>query len=68
MRQLKKELWPCNIRIDSDNIRDIRPAELWLGEHFGKCRDRWHVLYRARYTEFYFRNQQDAAWFALRWA
>lgn len=68
MRVLKKELWPCCVRVNSDNTKDITPVELWLGQQFGTFKGRWHVVYQYNYTEFYFKNQRDANWFALRWS
>jgi hypothetical protein len=67
MRQLKKELWPCSVRVNLPP-EDITPIELWLALQFGALKDRWNVIYRFNHTEYYFRNQKDANWFALRWA
>ena len=68
MRILKKELWPYRVKVNSDNTKDITPVELWLGKQFGTFKGRWNVVYQYNYTEFYFKNQKDANWFALRWA
>lgn len=69
MRVLKKELWPYKIVLDDDeHNHDIKQVESWLGEHIGPFRERWNTVYLFDETHFYFRNQRDAAWFALRWS
>ena len=69
MRVLKKELWPYKIVLDDDeHNHDIKQVESWLGEHIGPFRERWNMVYLFDETHFYFRNQRDAAWFALRWS
>lgn len=69
MRVLKKELWPYKIVLDDDEHSDsIEQVERWLGEHVGAFRERWNTVYLFDETHFYFRNQRDAAWFALRWS
>ena len=74
MRQLKKELWPycvCLTYNGRDQLERNTQIEEWLCENYGAIRERWNVLYRMpigyKY-EYYFRNQRDANWFALRWA
>ena len=68
MRELKKELWPYRIVINSDIKNDITPVELWLGEQLGTFKGRWNVVYRHNCTDFYFRRGADATIFALKWA
>lgn len=68
MRELKKELWPCRVVVGSDWKNDVTPIEIWLGTQFGTFKDRWNVVYHHNETHFYFRNQKDANWFALRWS
>lgn len=69
MRVLKKELWPYKIVLDDDEHKhDIVIVESWLGEHVGAFRERWNTVYLFDETHFYFRNQRDATWFALRWS
>lgn len=68
MRILKKELWPYRVKVNSDNTNDITPVELWLGEKLGTFKGRWNVVYKHNYTEFYFKEQEDAVIFALKWA
>ncbi len=67
MRVLKKESWPYKIVLEDENCHDIKQVESWLGEHMGAFRERWNKVYLFDETHFYFRNQRDAAWFALRW-
>ena len=68
MRRLKKELWPCHVTLDvNDTQMKIDDIELWLKEHCGNFRDGWNAVYFSGQTDFYFRNQSDAAFFALRW-
>lgn len=68
MRELKRDLWPHKVKVNSKNEHDITPIELWLGEKLGTFKGRWNVVYHYDKTYFYFRNQQDAVLFALRWA
>ena len=68
MRILNKEQWPVRVAVNSDNTKDITPIELWLGEQLGTFRGRWNVVYHHNETHFYFKTQQDATWFALKWA
>lgn len=68
MRTLKKDLWPCKVAVNPDNVKDITTMELWLGEQFGTFKNKWNVVYHHNETHFYFKNQQDATWFALKWA
>ena len=65
MRELKKELWPCKVVVNSDNKRDVDPIENWLSDKYGCFKNRWNVVYRLNETHFYFRNQKDANWFSL---
>lgn len=66
MRRLKKELWPVMITVDRPEI--IYDIEIWLGETLGAVTHRWNVVYKHNATDFYFKNQEDATMFALRWA
>jgi hypothetical protein len=68
MRELKRELWPYRIKVNLHYTNDITPIELWLGEKFGTFKGRWNVVYQAKHTYFYFRNEQDAVIFSLKWA
>ena len=68
MRQLKQELWPYKVKVNSDNTKDITPVELWLGEQFGTFKGRWIIVYQYNHTDFYFRNRADAVMFSLKWA
>jgi len=68
MRQLKKELWPHRIVIDQDESRPrIIEIETWLGEKYGKFKDRWNVVYQHNQSDFYFRDSKDSLMFTLRW-
>jgi hypothetical protein len=70
MRELKKELWPYKIVIETESKQDIAliAIETWLGEHFDAFKGRWNMIYRVNTTDFYFRNGHDATLFSLRWA
>lgn len=68
MRELKKEFWPFKVKLNSDNLQDITPIEIWLGEKLGTFKGRWNVVYQYNETHFYFRQGKDATMFALRWA
>lgn len=68
MRHLKKELWPSKVAVNVDDT-DIRidDIEAWLGDTYGAFRHRWNAVYQSNQTDYYFRNQKDANWFAMRW-
>lgn len=68
MRELKKELWPYKVEVNSDNTKDITPVEIWLGETLGTFKGRWNVVYQYNHTDFYFKEKDDAMIFALRWS
>jgi hypothetical protein len=68
MRELKKELWPYRVPLNSDWKDEITLVELWLGQQFGTFRGRWNVVYHYNRTDFYFKNAADATLFALKWA
>ena len=61
MRQLKKSVWPHKVSLKTVDVDQI---EIWLGSVF---KNRWHVVCSHQSTDFYFKKQQDAVWFALRW-
>lgn len=67
MRELKKELWPFRVTVNSDYKNDITPIEMWLGEQLGTFKGKWNVVYHHNETHFYFRSGEDATLFALRW-
>jgi hypothetical protein len=69
MRHLKRALWPHYVDIDfeygDEKLTTILP---WLQETFGTSQsESWNVVYRARTARYYFREEKDAAFFALRW-
>ena len=66
MRELKKELWPYKVTIDTPE--SITKMEIWLGKQLGTFKGRWNVVYQYNRTDFYFKDQGDATLFALRWA
>ena len=67
MRQLRKELWPYRVRINSDTVSDITLLETWLGERLGQFKGEWNVVYQYNHTDFYFKQQGNATMFALKW-
>lgn len=68
MRRLKKELWPYKVKVnDKEFTTDITEMEIWLGEQLGTFKGRWNVVYQYNRTDFYFREQEDAMIFSLRW-
>jgi hypothetical protein len=68
MRILNKSIWPYKIKVRSDIEHDTTPIEIWLGKQLGTFKERWHVIYHSDKTYFYFRNEQDATLFALKWS
>ena len=69
MRRLKKELWPSKVVINvDDTMMKIDDIEAWLGDTYGAFKDQWNAVYQHNQTDFYFRNEQDATLFMLRWS
>jgi hypothetical protein len=68
MRELKRELWPVKVALDINKEHDIMAMELWMGEKFGTFKGRWNFVQHWKGTDVYFRNEQDALMFSLRWA
>lgn len=69
MRRLKKELWPCCVELDLDQS-DVKIVEIetWLGKRYGAFRKRWNVVFHWDHAAFYFREEQDATMFTLKWS
>jgi len=69
MRVLKKELWPYKVKVNENEFTtSVTEMELWLGGELGTYKGRWNVVYQSSHTYFYFREQEDAAMFALMWS
>jgi hypothetical protein len=69
MRVLKKELWPYKVKVgEKEFTTSITDIEIWLGEQLGTFKGRWNVVYQYNCTYFYFRLQEDAMIFSLRWS
>lgn len=68
MRVLKKELWPHSIKIKELTDDDVYDIENWLGETLGIFKGRWNVVYQYNRTDFYFKDNEDAMMFSLRWS
>jgi len=68
MRELRKELWPYKVKVNENEFTtSITEMEIWLGEKLGTFKGRWNVVYWSNETYFYFRKQEDAVIFSLRW-
>lgn len=73
-RQLKKELWPSKVVIKDLTInyytvsKRITEMETWLGENLGCFKSQWNVIHRYDGADFYFRRDEDATFFSLRWS
>ena len=66
MRVLKRSIWPYQVTI---NPNSELSQEKWLTQHMGKIRGRWMVFgYGINKISYYFRNEEDAIQFALRWS
>ncbi len=44
MRELKREIWPFKVIINSDVKREVEPMEQWLNNEMGHAY--WNVVYR----------------------
>lgn len=64
-RKLKQELWPHMIKINHST--QCGEIETWLSQTLGVFKGHWNVVYNYDSTDFYFRNERDAVYFALRW-
>lgn len=64
MRRLKKELWPICVSYHEYSESEI---ENWLNANVGSWKDKWIAIYFSNSTDYYFRNEQDATLFSLRW-
>lgn len=67
MRQLKKDLWPCQVAIITKDEDTETSIFSWVSEKFGQFKGKWNVLHRYDHVDFYFRNSKDALMFSLRW-
>jgi len=66
-RILKKELWPYRVPVEF--TEDIDKMEMWLDTAIcpGSFKEQWNIVYLHNRTDFYFRNEQDAVLFSLKW-
>jgi hypothetical protein len=64
-RILKKELWPYCVPVEF--TEDIDKMEMWLSNLLGPFKEQWNIVYLQNRTDFYFRNEQDAVLFSLKW-
>lgn len=67
MRRLRQNLWPQRVVVNTDNWQDVTPIETWLGQNVGGFKQHWNVVYLFNQTHYYFRQEQHATFFALRW-
>lgn len=67
MRELKRELWPVKVSLDEAKERNLTEMEIWMGQKFGTFKGRWNIVQHFRGVDFYFRNEQDAVMFSLKW-
>ena len=66
MRELKREIWPFKIVINSDIKREVAPMEQWLDNEMGHAY--WNVVYHVNESHYYFRSGEAAMMFKLRWS
>lgn len=67
MRQLKKNLWPCQVALFTKDEHTETSIFSWLSENFGIFKGKWNVIHRYNHVDFYFRNSKDSLMFSLRW-
>ena len=68
MRELKRDLWPVKVTIPTTEDTSLTEMEIWMGGKFGTFKGRWNIVQHWKTADFYFRNEQDALVFSLRWA
>jgi hypothetical protein len=69
MRELKRELWPHKVVIKNRDRQAITEIESWLGKKLGALHYQWNIVhYIGGKADFYFKQEQDAIMFSLRWA
>jgi len=52
-------------QIEFDAVNNYNEVRVWCHEQFGPEYKRWRHIYE---SSIHFRDEQDAAWFALRWS
>lgn len=68
MRVLKKDVWPHKVTVNITRENHIDLIEIWLGEQLGTFKCRWNAVYHHNGTDFYFKEDNDATLFALKFA
>lgn len=68
MRELKRDLWPVKVTIQHPTEHSVTDMEVWMGKQFGTFKGRWNFVWNYNKLDVYFRNEQDATMFSLRWA
>jgi hypothetical protein len=68
MRELKRELWPVKVAVPDTRDTTLTEMEIWMGEKFGTFKGRWNFVQHFKGVDVYFRNEQDAIMFSLKWA
>jgi len=68
MRQLKKQIWPFSIKINTDYFKQHWfQIEDWLEENIGEFTKKWYLIENGCNMEYYFSSELDALVFSLRW-
>ena len=68
-RQLNKKVWTERVVLAEPSESDYASRDKWLKEKFGSYGNRWYVIINNNKTFiFYFKYEEDAVLFALRWA
>ncbi len=67
MRRLRKELWPVSITIFKSDDEFNVGRDQWLVKNVGIFQDKWNAVYWHNRTDYYFRSEQDATIFSLKW-
>jgi hypothetical protein len=70
MRELKRDLWPHKVTINLKPGLTLDEVDSWLTSRFGGFKKGWNYNIVDYYggVDFYFKQEQDATLFALRWS
>jgi hypothetical protein len=69
MRELKRDLWPHKVVIKDRDRQAITEMEVWLTQKLGAFHYHWTIVhFIGGKADFYFKQEQDATLFALKWS
>ena len=67
IKPIDPDHFPHCVRIPYDDPSNADSAVEWVDQIMGSDGDRWSVRYMFLSTDFYFRHEEDAVFFSLKW-